>query len=109
MKPNLQLLENRHEIPAEELSEFISTNFGTNLLTLRQLEPYITEIKRRFKTLPRTLGVDGNYKTISGHRSLKVGVMVFSVARIDAYGTCSQSPRRKNRNQGTKRKQFPLC
>lgn len=71
MNPNLQLLESRHEIAADELSEFVSANFGGNLLTLRQLEPYIVEIKRRFKTLPRKMGVDGTYKTISGHRSFK--------------------------------------
>src|SRR6266576_3990362 len=71
MKPNLQLLEQRHEIPVDELSEYVSTNFNGNLLTLRQLEPYITEIKRRFKTLPRKMGVDGKYRMIAGHRSFK--------------------------------------
>ncbi len=72
MQPNLQVLEQRHEMPAEDLSNFVSTNFGGNLLTLRQLEPFIVEIKRRFKTLPRKMQVDGTYKTISGHRSFKV-------------------------------------
>jgi hypothetical protein len=71
MKPNLHLLERRHDMPPEELSEFVSVNFGGNLLTLRQLEPFIAEIKRRFKTLPRKAGVDGKYKTIGGHRSFK--------------------------------------
>src|SRR5258708_786896 len=56
---------------AEELSQFVSTNFGGNLLTLRQLEPFITEIKRRFKTLSRKKGVDGKYKLIGGYRSFK--------------------------------------
>jgi len=58
-------------MPSEELSNFVSTNFGGNLLTLRQLEPFITEIKRRFKTLPRKTGIDGKYKTIGKHRSFK--------------------------------------
>jgi hypothetical protein len=71
MKPDLRLLERRHDMPPEELSEFVSVNFGGNLLTLRQLEPFITEIKRRFKTLPRKAGVDGKYKMIGGHRSFK--------------------------------------
>src|SRR5712671_3284557 len=71
MKTDLQLLENRHETPVEELSEFVSANFNGNLLTLRQLEPYITEIKRRFKTLPRKQGVDGRYQMIAGHRTFK--------------------------------------
>src|SRR6266478_5296560 len=71
MNLDLQLLEQRHEMSPEELSEFVSTNFGGNLLTLRQLEPFIAEIKRRFKTLPRKARVDGKYKMIGGHRSFK--------------------------------------
>ncbi len=71
MEPNLQLLDNRHEIPVEELSSYVSTSFNGNLLTLRQLEPFIAEIKRRFRTLPRNMGVDGKYKMIAGHRSFK--------------------------------------
>jgi hypothetical protein len=71
MKANLQLLEQRHETPSEELSDFVANNFGGNLLTLRQLEPLIIEMQRRFKSLPRKLGVDGKYKTIAGHRSFE--------------------------------------
>lgn len=71
MKSNLALLENRHDIPPEELSNFIADNFGGNLLTLRQLEPYIVEINRRFRHLPRKASVDGKYKAISGHRNFK--------------------------------------
>jgi hypothetical protein len=70
MTPDLSLLDRRHEVPPEELSEFVSTNFGGNLLTLRQLEPFISEIRRRFKILPRKANL-GGYKTISGHRSFK--------------------------------------
>jgi hypothetical protein len=71
LRTDLQLVEQRHEMPSEALSNFVSTNFGGNLLTLRQLEPFITEIKRRFQTLPRKQGVDGKYKTIGEHRSFK--------------------------------------
>jgi hypothetical protein len=53
------------------LSEFVSANFSGNMLTLRQLSPFIQELKRRFKTLPRNKGVTGEFKTICGHRSFK--------------------------------------
>jgi hypothetical protein len=71
MQPDLSLLARRYEVSPEELSEFVSANFGGNLLTLRQLEPYITEVKRRFRLLPRKAGIDGKYKVIAGHRSFK--------------------------------------
>jgi hypothetical protein len=71
MNLDLKLLNNRHDASPAELSEFVASNFGGNLLTLRQLEPFITEIKRRFKILPRNAAVDGSYKTIGGHRSFK--------------------------------------
>jgi hypothetical protein len=71
MNVDLMLLQERHDTPSEELANFVQTNFGGNLLTLRQLEPYITEIKRRFRVLPRKPGVDGRFKTISGQRNFK--------------------------------------
>ena len=60
-----------YETTGEQLTDYICSHFSGSLLSLRQLEPFIKEIKRRFKTLPRKRGVDGEYKTISGHRSFK--------------------------------------
>jgi hypothetical protein len=65
-------LDARHdEMTAEELTYLVQTNFSGSLLSLRQLKPFIEEIKRRFKHLPRKMGVDGEYKKISGHRNFK--------------------------------------
>lgn len=72
MKKIIMDVKDRYEAPAEELSQYVSENFGGNLLTLRQLEPYIREIQRRFIILPRNRGVDGQFKTISGCRSFKL-------------------------------------
>src|ERR1700687_2339553 len=71
MDINLELLRNRHDAAPEELSAFVSANFNGNLLKLRQLEPFVREIKRRFKILPRNKNITGEYKTICGHRSFK--------------------------------------
>lgn len=65
------LLAERHELDAEALSEHIRANFSGSLCSLRQLDPFVREMLRRFKHLPRKRGVDGTYKNISGHRSFK--------------------------------------
>ena len=65
-------LDARHdEMTAEELTYLVQSNFSGSLLSLRQLKPFIEEIKRRFKHLPRKIGVDGQYRTIAGHRNFK--------------------------------------
>jgi hypothetical protein len=69
---DLQLLENRSTLPADDLSKHIQDNFGGSLLSLRQLEPFISEMLRRFKRLPRKVGVDGNRPTIAGCTSFKI-------------------------------------
>jgi hypothetical protein len=67
----LQLVERRHELDANDLSEHIRQNWGGSLLTLRQLEPFVSEILRRFKCLPRKRQVNGDFARIAGHRSFK--------------------------------------
>jgi hypothetical protein len=67
----LEQLESRHELSDEFLTDYIRQNFNGSLLSLRQLEPFVKEILRRFKRLPRKKGVDGQYKTIGGCTSFK--------------------------------------
>jgi hypothetical protein len=62
------LLDERHTADAEVLTRYIRLNFGGTLLSLRQLEPYLSELRRRFKLLPRTRGVNHEFKTIDGQR-----------------------------------------
>jgi hypothetical protein len=65
-------LEVRHnEMTAEELTHLVQSNFSGSMLSLRQLKPFIEEIRRRFRHLPRKVSVDGAYKTIAGHRNFK--------------------------------------
>lgn len=66
MKLTTDIVNRRHDMDSESLTEFVIQNFEGNLLTLRQLEPFISEVKRRFRTLPRTPDVHGNRPTISG-------------------------------------------
>lgn len=68
---DLELLNKRHEVPDEALTAHIAQNFSGSLLSLRQLAPFVAEIRRRFKILPRKRGVDGQHKTISGCRTFK--------------------------------------
>ncbi len=67
----LQLLPERHEMDGDALSNHIRDNFCGSLLSLRQLKPFVQEILRRFKCLPRKKSMDGTYPTISGHRTFK--------------------------------------
>ncbi len=71
MTVDLKLVEKRHDVSPEILTRYIADNFVGNLLTLRQLEPFISEVKRRFKILPRKKDITGNYKTIYGCRTFK--------------------------------------
>ena len=71
MNPDFGLLDNRHTATNDVLNDYIQTRFGGNLLSLRQLEPFIREIRRRFKTLPRRKQLNGEYKTIGGCRNFK--------------------------------------
>jgi hypothetical protein len=65
------LLDERHTADPEVLTKYIRMNFGGTLLSLRQLEPYLRELRRRFKLLPRKSGVNGEFKTIDGQRFFK--------------------------------------
>jgi len=67
----LRTLEERHDVDIEVLSNHVRENFNGSMLSLRQLEPVIGEILRRFKHLPRKMGVNGEYSTIAGHRTFK--------------------------------------
>jgi hypothetical protein len=67
----LAVLPTRHEETDEKLSSLVRYRFSGSLLSLEQIIPLIEEIKRRFKHLPRKVGVDGKYKTICGHRTFK--------------------------------------
>lgn len=71
MTVDLQLLAQRHEIADECLTDYIRQNFSGSLLSLRTLAPFIKEIRRRFRCLPRKRGVDGNFKMIAGCRTFK--------------------------------------
>jgi len=86
----LQAIESRHEDDAETLSIRIQENFSGSLLSLRQLEPLIREILRRFKRLPRKAGVDGKFATIAGHRS-------FGPGKVDKVGWCQGKLKRSDR------------
>ena len=54
----------RENMTDESLTQYAKDHFSGSLLSLRQLEPLIREIKRRFRILPRKLGVDGKRKMI---------------------------------------------
>ena len=71
-EPDLVKLERRFDLSADELSAHIQQNFGGSLLSLRQLEPLIREMLRRFKHLPRTIGVDGKRPSIAGCTTFKM-------------------------------------
>jgi hypothetical protein len=55
----------RESMTDDSLTQYAREHFSGSLLSLRQLEPLIREVKRRFRHLPRKLGVDGKRKTIS--------------------------------------------
>lgn len=67
----LATLDSRHEMDSDDLSNHIRDNFSGSLLSLKQLEPLITEVLRRFKHLPRKKSVDGTFPSIAGHRTFK--------------------------------------
>jgi hypothetical protein len=86
----LQLVPERHEMDGDSLSNHIRDNFSGSLLSLKQLEPFVSEILRRFKRLPRKKSVDGTYSTISGYRS-------FGAGKIDNVGWCQGVLHRSDR------------
>lgn len=65
----LTTIDNRHEMADGDLTEYLAENFSGSLLSLKQLQPLISEILRRFKRLPRKQSVDGTYPTIAGYRT----------------------------------------
>jgi hypothetical protein len=54
----------RENMTDESLTQYAKDHFSGSLLSLRQLEPLLREIKRRFRYLPRKIGVDGKRKMI---------------------------------------------
>jgi len=66
------LLEQRYDMSADDLSNHIRQNFSGSLLSLKQLEPFIREMLRRFKRLPRKVGVDGKRRPIAGCTTFKM-------------------------------------
>jgi hypothetical protein len=65
----LAALEIRHGMDADVLTQHIAANFSGSLLSLRQLKPFIEEILRQFKHLPKKKSVDGTYPAIAGYRT----------------------------------------
>jgi hypothetical protein len=74
MKPKrdnwrVELVKSRHNLAPEVLSDYIRQHFSNDsLLSLRQLAPFVEEIRRRFRTLPRKLDIHGKRPTLCGHR-----------------------------------------
>jgi hypothetical protein len=77
----LATLDSRHELDSDDLTKFLYEHFSGSLLSLKQLQPLIAEVLRRFKTLPRKKSVDGTYPTIAGYRS-------FGVSKREPVGWC---------------------
>jgi hypothetical protein len=77
----LATLDSRHEMDSDDLTKYLYENFSGNLLSLKQLQPLIAEVLRRFKTLPRGKSVTGMYPTIAGYRS-------FGVSKREPIGWC---------------------
>jgi hypothetical protein len=67
----LTAVAERHEMDVDVLSNRIRENFNGSMLSLKQLEPLVSEIRRRFKHLPRKQKVDGTYPNIAGYRTFK--------------------------------------
>jgi len=63
LQSHLALIGTRHDIDVEELSGHVAAHF--QLLTLRQLLPFIKEMRRRFRHLPRR-SIDGVRPSIAG-------------------------------------------
>src|ERR1700737_865188 len=89
----LDLIPERHTMSDDSLSKHIQDNFSGSLLSLRQLKPFIEDILRRFKRLPRKKSVDGTYPTIYGYRS-------FGAGKIDKVGWCQGVLHRDERTAG---------
>ena len=81
MQATLATLDSRHEMDSDDLTRYLYENFSGSLLSLKQLQPLIAEVLRRFKMLPRTKSVDGMYPTIAGYRS-------FGVSKREPIGWC---------------------
>ena len=101
-------LDARHDqMTADELTYLVQSNFSGSLLSLRQLKPFIEEIKRRFKHLPRKVGVDGNYKTIAGHRNFKswcAGILNRTDRAVRYMLVKAQKPKDKKEKKGEEQK-----
>jgi hypothetical protein len=67
----LAAIAERHDVDVEDLSTHIQENFSGSLMSLKQLEPLVSEILRRFKRLPRKRNVDGTHPNIAGYRNFK--------------------------------------
>jgi hypothetical protein len=67
----LTAIAERHDVDVEDLSVHIQENFSGNLMSLKQLEPLVSEILCRFKHLPKKRKVDGTYPNIAGYRTFK--------------------------------------
>lgn len=67
----LAALNTRHEDSDETLTAYVQSNFSGSQQSLRQLRPFLEEIARRFKHLPRKRQINNEYKTISGYRTFK--------------------------------------
>jgi hypothetical protein len=63
------LLDVRHDASNEELCAHIRSNFHGNINSLKILEPFVREVLRRFKHLPRKKNVDGTRPSIGGETS----------------------------------------
>jgi hypothetical protein len=81
LQATLETLDSRHAMGSDELTKYLYENFAGSLLSLKQLQPLIAEVLRRFKQLPRKQSVDGTYPTIAGYRS-------FGVSNREPIGWC---------------------
>jgi hypothetical protein len=58
------VIQIRENMTDDSLTQYAKDHFSGSLLSLKQMAPLVLEIKRRFRHLPRKLGVDGKRKTI---------------------------------------------
>ena len=72
---DVAMVENRHNVDGDALSEYIERHFEGVFATLRHIRPLLEEMRRRFKTLPRGKRPDGTFHTIRGCRNFKEWVL----------------------------------
>ncbi len=65
----LTAIDTRHTMTNDEISICCRDNFSGSMLSLKQLEPVIRDVQRRFKILGRKQHMDGSYPNIFGYRS----------------------------------------